>query len=646
MPAVPAVAVDSSRRRESGIHDHRVQAALLIVLTVLAYAPAIQCGFVWDDDDYVTENETLRTAQGFTDIWTSPRAIPQYYPLVHTTYWLELHVWGLEPAGYHATNIVLQALGVLILWRLLAFLEVPGELLAAALFAVHPLQVESVVWITERKNVLCGVFYWAAALVFLRAALTPTRSSGRWEYAAALVLFLCALLSKTIAGTLPLGLLLVLWWKRDGLARRDFLALLPWFVLGLGFGLFTLYLERNYVGASGDDWHLSLVARLLLAGRILWFYLLKLIWPFPLIFVYPRWTIDASVIWQWSFSVLWLVLLGLLWIARRWWGRGAFVALAFYTLALAPALGFFNVFPMQFSYVADHFAYLAIAGPLAAAASALVSLARRFDRAVPLVIAISVALVVASASITCWRTRAFSTPEALWLDTVAQNPGAWIAHQNLGVIALKQGDLEVAEKRFKRTLELNPREVRTYNNLGTLKLLQGDPQKALRYFQRALELEPRFVAANLNAVRACLALNRFADARENYLAALRVDPRVAGSEEQLALKLLHKSDPAAAALFVQEATQTVSHWPALTNELAWLLATDPSSNRAQQLQAHRLATAAVESSGRQDANNLDTLAAAEARLGHFSAAVATATEALQLRAAMAKNRSPGRSSIA
>ena len=242
-------------------------------------------GFIWDDDDYVQDNLTLRSLAGLGQIWFQPGATRQYYPLVHTTYWLEYRLWDLNPTGYHVVNVILHALSAVLVWRLLIRLKVPGAWAAAALFALHPVHVESVAWITERKNTLSGAFYLSAAWAYLR--YEEARSPRL--YWAALLLFAAALLSKTVTCTLPAALLLVLWWKGQRPMRRTAVTLVPFFALGVAMSGVTVWMEKHSVGAWGPEWDLSLVERGLIAGRALWFYAAKLLVPLNLTFIYPRW---------------------------------------------------------------------------------------------------------------------------------------------------------------------------------------------------------------------------------------------------------------------------------------------------------------------------------------------------------------------
>jgi hypothetical protein len=200
-------------------------AVALVALTLIAYYPAIRGGFIWDDDRYVTDNALLRSVDGLGKIWFKPGATIQYYPLVFTTFWIERHLWGLAPAGYHVVNVVLHAASAFLVYLIMRGLAVRGAVVVALLFALHPVHVESVAWITERKNVLSGLFYLAAAFVYLRANGWLTSADARPSpraYAATLALFACALLSKTVTATLPAALLLVIWRFRPVLAdARD-----------------------------------------------------------------------------------------------------------------------------------------------------------------------------------------------------------------------------------------------------------------------------------------------------------------------------------------------------------------------------------------------------------------------------------------
>jgi tetratricopeptide (TPR) repeat protein len=497
------------------------------VLIVAAYLPVVRCGYIWDDDQYVLDNPPLRSLDGLRRIWVeltaAPPKYPQYYPLVFTTYWLEYHGWQTNPLGYHVTNVLLHALGAVLLWRVLAYLQIPGAWWAAALFGLHPVHVESVAWITERKNVLSGVFYMAAVLAYLRFAL-PRDGVGRpvrrdWLYAAGVVLFLCALLSKTVTCTLPAVLLLVLWWKRGRIGWREARSLVPLFVLGIAFGLLTSWMERHYVGAAGREWNLGLLQRGLLAARVPWFYLGKLLWPHPLIFIYPRWTIDAGAWLSYLYPLATVALIATLGLAHRRLGRGPLVAVLCFGGTLFPALGFFNVFPMRYSFVADHFQYLASASILALVAAAVFGLLRR-RVAVPVAV-----LVLGVLGTLTWRqVSVYKDVESLWRDTLRKNPTSWIAHNNLGRFLLQRGDLDQAKLHYAQAAALAPDAYEPQANLGSVLVRQGHADEALGYYRRAAELDPRQPLVHYNLATLLAGREQWDDAVRHYRQTLALSP--------------------------------------------------------------------------------------------------------------------------
>jgi len=534
-------------------------AVVLVALIVVAYLPALGTGFVWDDDDHVTENRALRSAAGLADIWTAPGAVPQYYPLVHTTFWIEYRLFGLDPTGYHAVNIGLHALGALLLWRLLDALLVPGAWLTAAIFAVHPVHVESVAWITERKNVLSAVFYFVAFLTYLRFRPpnddSPGGGVGLWV--AAFSAFAAALLSKTVTGSLPAAVLLVLWWKRGRLTRTDIVPLMPFFVLAFALGGLTVAMEKNHVGASGEAWDLSWVERYLVAGRAVWFYLGKLAWPYPLVFNYPRWDLDAGALAQHIPPLAVTATLAILWIARARIGRGPLVAALFFVGTLVPALGFFDVYPMRYSFVADHFQYLASIGPLAAAVAVARAGVERWgaSRAAP---AFALAVLVGLATLTWHQTRIYESAEALWSDTLRKNPASSLANNNLALILKARGAIDEAlvyyeaavrhdplnaEARnnlanvlqtrgriddaiaqYREAIRIDPERASAHNGLGIALAEKGDLTGAIASYARALALRPGLAAAHFNLGNALANSGRLEDAVRSYRTALSIEP--------------------------------------------------------------------------------------------------------------------------
>jgi tetratricopeptide (TPR) repeat protein len=518
-----------------------VAGALLVLLTVTVYLPALHGGFIWDDDSYVTENPTLRSLGGLEAIWLKPGATYQYYPLVFTSFWVEYHLWGLQPFGYHLVNVLLHAVNAVLLWRVLRRLEIAGAWWAAAVFALHPVSVESVAWVTERKNTLSGLFYLLAALAWLRFRPLTVRKTARapdWRfYWLALGLFVCALFSKTVTCSLPAVLVLLIWWKTGRLEKRDGLALAPWFVLGLAAGFMTSWMEQHLV-ASGAEWKLSFVQRCLLAGRALWFYAGKLCWPRHLTFVYPRWEIDAGAAWQYSFPLAALVVLVALWLLRARIGKGPLVAVLFFGVTLAPALGFVNVYPFRYSYVADHFQYLAGIGLIALAVSAGAAIFQRAGqrgRELGTLAAATILLLLGTAT---WaQAHAYHDLETLWRDTLAKNPNAWLAQNNLGAILRQAGKPEEAIGYFKQALRIKPDLAEAHYNLGVTLARLERTHEAIEHYEQALRLNPDFAEAHYNLGVALAEAGRVPEAMEHWQQALRLKPDYAEAHFNLGLTL-------------------------------------------------------------------------------------------------------------
>ena len=559
-------------------------------MTLVAYAPAIRAGFVWDDDAYVTANRTLRTLDGLRRIWFEPGAVSQYYPLVFTGYWLEYRLWGLQPMGYHVVNVLLHALGAVLLWRVLLRLDVPGAWLAAALFALHPVHVESVAWVTERKNVLSGVFYLGTALAYLRfaadslpQAMGATRSTHRrWRwYGLALVLFVGALLSKTVTCSLPAALLLVLWWTRERITRRDVLPLVPLFITGAALALLTIRLEKVHVGATGADWDLSLLARCLIAGRALWFYAGKLAWPAALTFVYPRWDIDPQVWWQYLFPIAALAVVAALYGYRRQLGSGPLVAVLFFAGTLFPALGFIDVFPMRYSFVADHFQYHASIGLITLAAAAATVAVRRAGPAVYRARALSAGGVLLLFAVLVWRQgAAYQDLRALWTDTLAKNPGAWMAHNNLGLLLSEEGRDAEAMAHYQEALRVKPDDAYAHNNIGNLLVGQGDREGAIHYFQEALRIDPTNAESHSNLGNIFASQGDFSQAMAHYGEAVRIKPKYADAHNNLANVLALQGRTDEAIHHYQQALAADPDYAAAHHNLGVMLATQGGADDA------------------------------------------------------------------
>jgi len=541
--------------------------AFLLLAPFVIYLPLRQGGFVWDDDQYVTQNPELRNAAGLAHIWLDPLALPQYYPLVHTSYWLEYHLWGLDARGYHATNVALHAVNALLLWHVLRRLRVPGSLFAAALFAVHPVMTESVAWITERKNVLSLALALGSLASYLRFA--PPKPEARtdppaWRfYALSLALFVGALLSKTVVCSLPAVILVLFWWRRGRLRAGDVAPLVPFFALGAVAGLHTAWLERHHVGATGAAWALGPLERVVLAGRALWFYAGKLLWPHPLIFFYPRWRIDPAALWQLAFPLAVVALVAALWLARRRIGRGPLAAVLLFAGVLFPALGFFDVFPFRYSYVADHFQYHASTALLALFAAGwtegAAALGPRLRSATH---GAAIALLAVLGALTFVQAHVYRDLEVLYRDTIAKNAEAWNAYLNLANYLSSRGRNEEAVPLAREAVRLAPNLADAYNTLGAVLFLTAAEgradssarlNEAIGAFAQALALEPGHVDALYNGAAALGAAGRHEEEARYYARILEQEPDAVDAEVGLGRSLLLLGRPGEAEAHLREA---------------------------------------------------------------------------------------------
>lgn len=559
----------------------------IALLAIAAYVPALGAGYVWDDDAHVTRNPALDDLRGLLRIWTDTAATPQYYPLTHTTFWIERRLWGLRAPGYHAVNVALHAAAALFLWRVLARLGLPGAWLAAAVFAAHPVHVESVAWVSERKNVLSGVFYFSSALAFLawRDAGVGRRGARPARAALAGSLFACALLSKTVTATLPFGLAIALAWQRGGIRRGEAALLAVMAAGGAAAGSLTAVLETYQIGTTGEDFSLSPTERVLVAGRAVFFYLGKLVWPARLSFVYPRWAVDPASPADWAYPAAAAATTAALWALKGKFGTGPFAAWAYFTVTLGPALGFFDVYPMRYSFVADHFQYLASVGPIAAAAAAATrgaAAARQRLAGWPRLLApgASALLLALLALLAAARCRAYRDEETLWRDTLARNPSAWMAHNNLGILLASTGRAAEAEAHFEAAIARRPAHASAYANLGYLLLTRGDAEGAARHLRRAVELDATNLAARLHLGDALARTGAEKEAVLHYRVALVLDPSNAALRYNLGTLLARAGRLEEGIEHLREAVRLKPDLPGARENLELALSLARSKNRA------------------------------------------------------------------
>lgn len=486
--------------------------------TVAAYFPVLSAGFVWNDADYVTRPD-LQPWSGLWNIWFRVGATEQYYPLLHSAFWLEHRLWGDSTLGYHLLNVLLHATAACLfaftlreVWRPKA----PGaEWIAALLFALHPVCVESVAWVSEEKNTLCIVFYLLAALFYLRWKRPDART-----YALATGCFALAVLTKSVAATLPAALLVLAWWRRGRVSwRDDVVPVLPWFALSILTGCITGWVEHAYVAGSNDaGFALSFGARCLVAGRAAVFYLWKLVWPHPLVFFYPRWVIDTGSVFQWLFPLAVLGALAGLWLLRRR-SRAPLAVGLYFVGTLFPVLGFLSVYAFRFSFVADHFQYLAALGPIAALAAVLPLRVGRVPRAA------YVALPLCLLGLMTFRqTAEYHDVETFYRATLARNPDAWIAHNNLGEFLLNHNRTREAQAEFKAALRIRPAYPEAESNLGLALIRRGQIDEGIAHYRTAIRLDPRCAEAYANLGDALLVKGNMPEAVAAMEQALRLEP--------------------------------------------------------------------------------------------------------------------------
>jgi tetratricopeptide (TPR) repeat protein len=495
---------------------------LLVAAIFLAYMRVWHAGFIWDDDDHLTRNPCIVGPLGFSAIWTSSKAV--YYPLVLTSFWLEHAIWGLNPLPYHMVNVTVHAGCALLLWRVLLRLNVPGAWLGAAIWALHPVQVESAAWITELKNTQSCLFYLLAILFFLRwleaakashasQSAPPDGFPRSRNYALALLCATLAILSKSSTVMLPVVLGLCWWWIAPPWRWRNALWLVPFLMISGIASAWTIWEQKYANHALGAEWSQTWPQRAVIAGKDIWFYLWKLLWPHPLTFIYPVWNTDASRFSAFLPLAAVACALLLLWAARDGALRPVFFAAAYFVTSLVPVLSFFNVYFFRYSFVGDHFQYLASIGPLALAGAAIARGARWAGGESGIIYpAVSGALLIVLGMLTWLQCGVYYNLETLWRCTLADNPDAWIAHFNLGDILVRQGHLDEAVAEYREHLRLMPASEEGLGNLANVLLLQGHTEEAVAEYRKLLQLDPDSPEGHIDLSAALLRQGRMDEA--------------------------------------------------------------------------------------------------------------------------------------
>ena len=545
----------------------RVAAALITAAIFLAYSPSIGGGFILDDDKLLTESDLVRASDGIQRYWRTAEAV-DYWPLSNSSLWLEWRLWAMHPAGYRVTNLVLHAAESILIWILLRRLAIPGALLAAALFALHPVNVEAVAWIAQRKDMLALLFFLLSILwyldylksahlrlaakqlsaaqhsasthssfIFHPSSLIPYPSSFYWL---SLTAFVLAMLSKASTVVLPVVLLLVAWWTRPlaeiptaagqpktrllAFIRLNLLCTAPFFLIAGALAVVNIWFQTH-----GEDVVVraaSLSERIIGAGCVPWFYLYKAILPLDLAFVYPRWHIDAGDPLLWLPFLAAVALTAVLCLCQRRWSRPLLLAWAFFCVSLSPAMGFADAGFMKHSLVADHYQHIAIIACAALVAAAFgiwrVQTRRVLHTATP---AIAVAAVAALGLLT-WRQSALYT-DAVTLYTVAlqKNPDSWMIENDMGKKLFEKGMVDESVRHYHAALRLRPDFTEAHYNLGLVYAQAGKPQQAIDEYEQALRSgAPAYPQIFNNMGNALIQIGKPAESIAYFEKALNLQP--------------------------------------------------------------------------------------------------------------------------
>ena len=513
----------------------------LIGAIFLAYAQTRHAGFIWDDESHLTQNPCIVGPLGLKEIWTSTRAV--YYPLVLTVFWILHKFVDLNPSPYHILNVLMHAGSAVLLWRVLRQFNVRGAWLGAALWALHPVMVQSVAWVTELKNTQSCLFYLLSIFWFLKVDANETGDRVRWwRFGWALLFFVLAIMSKPSTVMLPGVLALCVWWRRGRIRWRDIANLIPFVLISALAGAWTIWEQKFHSGASGAEWAQTWPDRLIIAGRAIWFYLGKLVWPHPLIFIYPRWKISSSHLMAYLPLLAALAGLFALWLIRRKWKRPVFFAAAYFVISLFPVLGFFDVYFFRFSFVSDHFQYLASMGPLALAGAGITEGMAAIGWR-PFLRSAICGVMLFGLGVLTWRQSAiYRDVVTLYTTTLAKNPGCWMAHYNLAIALRASGETDQAVAHYRQAVGLRPDYAEAHYNLGRILVEKGEFNEAIAHYEKALSINPADAEAHNNLGNALLRIGRVDEAIVHYQKALAIRPDYAEASCNLASALLSKGD--------------------------------------------------------------------------------------------------------
>jgi tetratricopeptide (TPR) repeat protein len=518
----------------------------LFLATLLAYLPMWHAGFIWDDD-YWINNPLTKSPHGWYRFWYATK-MNDYYPLTSSAFWLEWRLWGANAAGYHVVNVLIHATNAVLLWRLLARLDIPGAKLAAAIFALHPVNVASVAWIAELKDTLAMFFLLLSLLFYLRFDDTCLR---RWYWISAET-FVLALLSKSAVAPLPLVLLGIMWWRRGRIGWKDLVHSAAFFVAAGVLALITIWFQsHNSIGheivRTDGFW-----SRLAIAGRVVWFYLYKAVLPMELIPIYPQWQIGPVSVISFVPGLMLALVFFVCWKNRATWGKGPLFGLGCFVVMLLPVLGFLNISYFVYSLVADHWQYFAITGIIALMAAGITKVLDLFPGEKVLLCGV---LLLVLGGLTWRQAKIYRDSETLWQTTLEQNPNCAVAHNGLGNALLQKGAVDEAITQFQQALQINPDYAQVHYDLGNALLQEGEVDKAITQFQQALEINPDYAEADNNLGSALLQKGSVDEAISHFQMALKIKTDDAEAYNNMGNALLQEGKADEAITRFQQALQ-------------------------------------------------------------------------------------------
>jgi tetratricopeptide (TPR) repeat protein len=502
-----------------------LQAALIALVTFWVYSPAISGDWLWDDSMYLSHNSQLAQPGHLWKVWFQPGGFIEYYPIEQTVQWIQWQLWGNDTFPYHLTNILLHVANALLLWRLLARLGVKLAWIGGLIFAVHPMNVESVAWISEFKNCLS----LAPALLAMSAWIDYSERRRPRSLGLCLAFFVVSMLCKITLAMFPFVILLYAWWKRGRVQKEDVRASLLFLLISAVLVALTLHAGLSYMRHAHENLALIPIggplARLALAGTVASFYFAQIFAPLSLLPIYPQWPVDPPTLWDAAPWLAFGALLVWLWTKRAGWGRHALFGLGFFFLNLAPFSGLHGISYMSFTWVMDHLLYLPAIGVIALVAAALGDLDQRIAVTSQVVGTALVTLLVALLAFRAhWYAAAFTGEETLWTYTIERNPGAWLAQNNLGKLMLEMGRPGPAANYFAAAVSANPALAELHSNLGNALVQAGRVDAGLAELELGLQMDPFAAPTNNNLGIVLARSGKLKEALPYFITAVRAKP--------------------------------------------------------------------------------------------------------------------------